>query len=641
MSMYHNLNATHRHDRVFALLGMATDDIGKARLLTDYSVPWDELFRRLLYSLCGAKIHIQTWPNNDKAEISGLGGVIGSVHGILRYMDGRQRLQVKFNDSLDQYENYQESWTEWTLEATVNDVRSGDIIYLLEESPKPMIIRRNEKLFDVVVLAMRPPVSTYSGMFPRNLRLVWNWVPLADELTEEWPDELAEIEISWTAALILADSAEDDRALEMIAWLITAKSATQEQKEMDDLPTPVGTKTPSEAKDITEAELIEVVQRFPGGVIIKLLQHKGHDLSITEAVLISTIQWQNEEVVAFMLRCNSANVTPIVVTAADGRLTQTGLTVLSILLTGASKGSLLTADSFKTAAEDTDADNIQMLAHLLDFAGGQVENFITEAVLIAAVSNPHFHVKVLKGFLANKTIASKVTENVIKAGLGNRHCPGTTMKLLLECMPSKLSDEVTIAAFRGSLNSHEVLSCLLDHRTQDRGTTEALWLAVANNTLQATTSMRVLIEDHKTRQTSIYITEAILVAAAGNHVSGAALMEMLLGKGWLSDVQKTQVEFPDGIATPKVLIAAARNRSVMGNPMWTLLNTETHQKIDVSEELIEAVTSNPGWPLQVLLRLKELSTEATQWRVQKGLNAFFWTWRSADGELYNMMTPGD
>jgi hypothetical protein len=260
-------------------------------------------------------------------------------------------------------------------------------------------------------------------------------------------------------------------------------------------------------------------------------------------VLISTVNYQDDKAVAWMLKSNLAktNVTPKVVAAAASRLTQTGLMVLNIILDGASKSNLLTATSFKVAADNTHAGSIEMMDILLDFAGNKVESFITESILTAAAKNPHFHAEMLQIFLSHQGVAAKVTETVIKAALNNRYCEGSTIKLLLECMSDILSDEVTIEAFRSSPCNNDVLTCLLDQRTQNRKVTEALWIAAAQNSVQATTSMGVLIEDHILRQTRIYITEAVLVAAASNPTSGAALMRFLLINGWISDFKKTEV----------------------------------------------------------------------------------------------------
>jgi hypothetical protein len=77
------------------------------------------------------------------------------------------------------------------------------------------------------------------------------------------------------------------------------------------------------------------------------------------------------------------------------------------------------------------------------------------------------------------------------------------------------------------------------------------------------------------------------------------------------------------VATPKALIAAARNEREAAAIMRMLVKGEQGH-VYVSNELIAAVTSNGQWELDLLLLLKDCSTESCQARVRKALNAFFW-----------------
>ena len=52
VSMYQDRDATDRRDKIFALLGMASDHVAPS-LLPDYSISWPELFRRFVCSQVG------------------------------------------------------------------------------------------------------------------------------------------------------------------------------------------------------------------------------------------------------------------------------------------------------------------------------------------------------------------------------------------------------------------------------------------------------------------------------------------------------------------------------------------------------------------------------------------------------------
>ncbi|KAL6412895.1 involucrin repeat protein [Ilyonectria robusta] len=47
--MYHTCKATERHDKVYALLGMSSDDPIAAGLSADYKTPWRRLFQQLIH----------------------------------------------------------------------------------------------------------------------------------------------------------------------------------------------------------------------------------------------------------------------------------------------------------------------------------------------------------------------------------------------------------------------------------------------------------------------------------------------------------------------------------------------------------------------------------------------------------------
>src|SRR4051812_45557292 len=55
IDMYHTHEASKRHDKVYALLGMSTDDLSLARISPDYGVPWEELLKRIIKHLLGEK----------------------------------------------------------------------------------------------------------------------------------------------------------------------------------------------------------------------------------------------------------------------------------------------------------------------------------------------------------------------------------------------------------------------------------------------------------------------------------------------------------------------------------------------------------------------------------------------------------
>ena len=65
IGIYYNYEATKRHDKVFTLLGISTNDhdnVKDAGLPLNYSISWGNLIERLVEFLLGKQVYIHTWP---------------------------------------------------------------------------------------------------------------------------------------------------------------------------------------------------------------------------------------------------------------------------------------------------------------------------------------------------------------------------------------------------------------------------------------------------------------------------------------------------------------------------------------------------------------------------------------------------
>jgi hypothetical protein len=98
--MYHTHEATKRHDKVYALLGISSDDVSVGSLLPDYRVPWKELLRRLVKFLLSGQVSIKTWEDKEVAEIRSRGCVLGRVSRAESGQDGRQKVNIMLKNTL-------------------------------------------------------------------------------------------------------------------------------------------------------------------------------------------------------------------------------------------------------------------------------------------------------------------------------------------------------------------------------------------------------------------------------------------------------------------------------------------------------------------------------------------------------------
>ena len=192
--MFHSHEATERHDKIYALLGMSTDAYNVAELLPDYKLPWKVVFYRLIKFLLGEHVSVETQDDMELATIKSNGYVIGRVSSVTPSSGWGDITKVEVVSKT--MSGQTKRWT-WNLYASANPVQKGDLVYLQKGAPNPTIIRSYNEHFVVIMIAATPPKeilikelnkgliynrytewSEFWGMvkmFTHNLLLVWDW----------------------------------------------------------------------------------------------------------------------------------------------------------------------------------------------------------------------------------------------------------------------------------------------------------------------------------------------------------------------------------------------------------------------------------------------------------------------------------
>ncbi|KAH6714388.1 heterokaryon incompatibility protein-domain-containing protein, partial [Leptodontidium sp. MPI-SDFR-AT-0119] len=248
MDMYHAHEATKRHDKVYALLGMSSDDLSEANLLPNYRDPWEELLQRLAKFLLSEKISVETWGDKEIAAIKSKGCILGKVSSVLRdtALDDRQSVDVIFKNISGQPEYM--GVQRWTLRPSAKSIRDGDLICLLQGASKPAVIRLCKDHFAIIMIAATPlenirmeegyiewPNLLQSAKtFTRDFLLFWDWENFPKKFqdpeeyemlirTNDWVSEhskahreghLDKATRVWNVALILGDLEEYKEAEE-------------------------------------------------------------------------------------------------------------------------------------------------------------------------------------------------------------------------------------------------------------------------------------------------------------------------------------------------------------------------------------------------------------------------------------------
>ncbi|KAK4164711.1 hypothetical protein QBC43DRAFT_317354 [Cladorrhinum sp. PSN259] len=143
IDMYHNHEASWSHDKVFALLGMSSDDrseIEAAGLLPDYEISWEKLLKQLVRFILGEQVSVYTWSNQRIAVMKGKGYILGKVSKV-----EEQLVQITHNGL--------RCPREWALQPSAKTVNENDLICLLDGAPASIIIRPRKDYFSVIVMA--------------------------------------------------------------------------------------------------------------------------------------------------------------------------------------------------------------------------------------------------------------------------------------------------------------------------------------------------------------------------------------------------------------------------------------------------------------------------------------------------------
>jgi hypothetical protein len=90
VDMYHAHEARKRHDKVYALLGMSSDDLIVPGLEPDYNIEWKILMRSLVKFLLDYLASVETWNDWEIAVIKSKGFVLGRVTSIETKKESRR-----------------------------------------------------------------------------------------------------------------------------------------------------------------------------------------------------------------------------------------------------------------------------------------------------------------------------------------------------------------------------------------------------------------------------------------------------------------------------------------------------------------------------------------------------------------------
>ncbi|KAL8955835.1 MAG: hypothetical protein Q9193_006449, partial [Seirophora villosa] len=235
IDQYQANQASRHHDKVYALLGMSSDDVSAAGLEPDYELGWDVLMQRFLRCLVGSQVSTHTAKDKEIAIIRGKCCVLGQVSSVTTTQDSKMEVYITKFDSLEDDEG---RLVTWFLPPSAKPIKQGDVLCLLQGAPKPTIVRSCKTHFAVVCIGAVPqgqspmelsPSTPLAKSFSRDLLLIWNWEKPPEESQDSYAYDLIQAPQNtgllsrinyltdvWNFALILGDLGQHGRAQELL-----------------------------------------------------------------------------------------------------------------------------------------------------------------------------------------------------------------------------------------------------------------------------------------------------------------------------------------------------------------------------------------------------------------------------------------
>ncbi|KAK3353751.1 heterokaryon incompatibility protein-domain-containing protein [Lasiosphaeria hispida] len=589
IEMYCTRKAAKRHDKVFALLGMSSDDPIAAGLSPDYEIPWERLLERLVRHLLGEQVSVKTWPEMEMAEIRGEGSVLGRVSRA-SYTDRVHQQQVII--TLKDASGNLGPEKEWTLPPTV-PVQVGDLVCLLSGAMNPTIIRPQKDHFSVMIIAAPclPEQPTTNVLY--EFLFVWDWekswgslgdrknnkVSMGSRMFEhpergvgDHPDGMTR----WNMALILEDGGRYKEAEEELREIIGDYESQFGEEDLRTL-----TARDRLAQLYNKTKQWEEAKKLAEQVIQTRIRVQGTDHPDTAG----------------------SRTTLALTYRGRGGLERTELGVIISILERR-EGNLRMAEN--ETVNIAGSFHAEMMKFLLGQRGAEVK--ITEGVVTAAAGNGSSGKEIMRLLLEQRGAEVKITEGVVTAVAGNQWSGKGIMKLLLEQRGAevKITEGVVTAAAGNRWSGKEIMKLLLEQRGAEVKITEGVVIAAVGNGREEI--MRLLLEQ---RGAEVKITEGVVTAAAGNEDSGKAVVRLLL------EQRGAEVKITEGVVT-----AAAGNRW-SGKEIMKLLLEQRGAEVKITEGVVIAAVGNGREEIMRLLleqRGAEVKiTEGAEVKITEGI----------------------
>lgn len=163
LEMFQDHEATDQRDKIYALLGLSSDNDISPDLHPDYTKNWSTLFHQVIVHVLGSSPTINTWNDKEQAVVSDLGCILGTITmGISNTISVIAPIFSGIGGA-----GY--LWrASWQVPHHSGRVREGDFLCHLQGARRPSILRLCGDHFDVVMISLPPPPVVVIEQNPRS-----------------------------------------------------------------------------------------------------------------------------------------------------------------------------------------------------------------------------------------------------------------------------------------------------------------------------------------------------------------------------------------------------------------------------------------------------------------------------------------
>jgi ankyrin repeat protein len=186
VDMYHTHEATNPLDKVYALLGMCSDNPETVELSANYGASWEDIFHKIIRFSLSERISVGLWGDKQTvAVIRGKGRILGKVSWVQR-SDSRgdvQNVHITWKNAYGGFDTEGEGRSLLPFQASAKPIQVGDAVCLLEEASEPTIVRLCDS-YSAIIMIQAPLTSTNSERLEHLRRTIVSWTDLV--LVWDW-----------------------------------------------------------------------------------------------------------------------------------------------------------------------------------------------------------------------------------------------------------------------------------------------------------------------------------------------------------------------------------------------------------------------------------------------------------------------